>query len=201
MLNLSWLVTKSGNESLSPYSCVYPHGGFSISISHCKLDLFLYVVFEYPRATSFFAPWNIHSFAQNQVSFIVSNSLNSETRQRGKMWEKQWEEEEKDRANSYLDVREEHFEHVGGRVAGVEEHQLGLLQVVGRQALLNLNNNMLRKQQVVALRGVLAGLQVQVTHLKMFSVLTITASFYHYCFDIQLSSSAFWPYWWGTRTT
>lgn len=40
---------------------------------------------------------------------------------------------------SYLYVGEEDLEHVGGGVAGVEEHQLGLLQVVGRQALLNLN--------------------------------------------------------------
>lgn len=39
---------------------------------------------------------------------------------------------------SYLDVGEVHFEHVGGRVAGVEEHELGFLQVVGRQAFLNL---------------------------------------------------------------
>lgn len=40
---------------------------------------------------------------------------------------------------SYLDVGEEHLEHVGGRVAGVEEHELGLLQVVGRQTLLDLS--------------------------------------------------------------
>lgn len=45
---------------------------------------------------------------------------------------------------SYLDVGEEHFQHVGGRIAGVEEHQLRLLQVVGRQALLNLNTSTLR---------------------------------------------------------
>lgn len=47
---------------------------------------------------------------------------------------------------SYLDIGEEHFEHVGGRVAGVKEHQLGLLQVVGRQTLLNLMRRVLRKQ-------------------------------------------------------
>lgn len=47
---------------------------------------------------------------------------------------------------SYLDIGEEHFEHVGGRVAGVKEHQLGLLQVVGRQTLLNLKISALRKQ-------------------------------------------------------
>lgn len=48
------------------------------------------------------------------------------------------------KASSYLDVREEHLEHVGGRVAGVEEHELGLLQVVGGQALLNLKIGLLR---------------------------------------------------------
>lgn len=48
------------------------------------------------------------------------------------------------KASSYLDVGEEHLEHVGGRVAGVEEHQLGLLQVVGGQALLNLKISVLR---------------------------------------------------------
>lgn len=40
---------------------------------------------------------------------------------------------------SYLDIREEHLEHVGGRVASVEEHELGLLQVVRRQPLLDLS--------------------------------------------------------------
>lgn len=47
---------------------------------------------------------------------------------------------------SYLDIGEEHFEHVGGWVASVKEHQLGLLQVVGRQTLLNLKISALRKQ-------------------------------------------------------
>lgn len=56
------------------------------------------------------------------------------------------------RKRSYLDVGEIHFEHVGGRVAGVEEHQLGFLQVVGRQALLNLNNNMSRSQQASTIK-------------------------------------------------
>lgn len=36
-----------------------------------------------------------------------------------------------------LDVREEHFEHVGGRVTSVKEHQLGFLQMVWRQAFLD----------------------------------------------------------------
>lgn len=54
---------------------------------------------------------------------------------------------------SYLDIGEEHFEHVGGWVAGVKEHQLGLLQVVGRQTLLNLMRRALRKQIWVHFQG------------------------------------------------
>lgn len=64
----------------------------------------------------------------------------------GEQWQQGWYKRIKSRGRSYLDVWEEYFEHVGGRVAGVEEHQLGLLQVVGRQALLDLNN-VLRSQQ------------------------------------------------------
>lgn len=55
--------------------------------------------------------------------------------------EEKHEKGEIERASSHLDIGEEDFEHVGGGVAVEEEHQLGLLQVVGRQALLNLNNS------------------------------------------------------------
>lgn len=37
----------------------------------------------------------------------------------------------------YLDVREEGFQHIGAGVAGVEEHELGLLQMAGGEALLD----------------------------------------------------------------
>lgn len=40
---------------------------------------------------------------------------------------------------THLHVREEHLEHVGARVAGVEKHELGLLEMVGGEALLDLN--------------------------------------------------------------
>lgn len=39
---------------------------------------------------------------------------------------------------TYLYIREVHLEHVGAWVPGVEKHELGFLQVVGREALLDL---------------------------------------------------------------
>ena len=42
------------------------------------------------------------------------------------------------RGVAHLDVGEENLEHVGTGVTGVEEHELGLLQVVGGKTLLNL---------------------------------------------------------------
>lgn len=39
---------------------------------------------------------------------------------------------------TYLDIREEHLEHIRARVAGVEKHELGFLQVIGRETLLDL---------------------------------------------------------------
>lgn len=39
-------------------------------------------------------------------------------------------------ASSYLHIREVGLEGVGAGVAGVEEHELGLLQVAGGQSLL-----------------------------------------------------------------
>lgn len=38
----------------------------------------------------------------------------------------------------YLDIREEHLEHIRARVAGVEKHELGLLQMIGGETLLDL---------------------------------------------------------------
>lgn len=40
---------------------------------------------------------------------------------------------------SYLDVREEGFQHVGAGVAGVEEHELGLLQMARGETLLDVH--------------------------------------------------------------
>lgn len=40
---------------------------------------------------------------------------------------------------NYLDIGEEGFQHVGARVAGVEEHELCLLQMVGGEALLDVH--------------------------------------------------------------
>lgn len=40
---------------------------------------------------------------------------------------------------THLDVREEHLEHVGAWVAGVEKHELGLLQMIGGETFLDLN--------------------------------------------------------------
>lgn len=40
---------------------------------------------------------------------------------------------------THLHVREVHLEHVGARVARVEKHELGLLEMVGGEALLDLN--------------------------------------------------------------
>lgn len=39
---------------------------------------------------------------------------------------------------TYLDIREEHLEHIRARVAGVEKHELGFLQMIGRETLLDL---------------------------------------------------------------
>lgn len=39
----------------------------------------------------------------------------------------------------HLDVREEGFQHVGAGVAGVEEHQLGLLQMARGETLLDVH--------------------------------------------------------------
>lgn len=46
---------------------------------------------------------------------------------------------------AHLNVREEHLEHVGAGVPGVEEHELGLLQVVGGKPFLNVQMSGLRK--------------------------------------------------------
>lgn len=45
---------------------------------------------------------------------------------------------------TYLDIREEHLKHVRARVAGVEKHELGFLQVIGRETLLDLNMNAIK---------------------------------------------------------
>ncbi len=39
---------------------------------------------------------------------------------------------------AYLDIRKEHLEHIRAWVAGVEKHELGLLQMIGRETLLDL---------------------------------------------------------------
>lgn len=39
----------------------------------------------------------------------------------------------------HLDIREEGFQHVGAGVAGVEEHQLGLLQMARGETLLDVH--------------------------------------------------------------
>lgn len=39
---------------------------------------------------------------------------------------------------THLDIREEHLEHIRTRVAGVEKHELGLLQMIGGETLLDL---------------------------------------------------------------
>lgn len=39
---------------------------------------------------------------------------------------------------AYLYIREIHLEHIRAWVSGVEKHELGFLQMVGREALLNL---------------------------------------------------------------
>jgi len=39
---------------------------------------------------------------------------------------------------AYLDIREEHLEHIRAWVAAVEKHELGLLQMIGRETLLDL---------------------------------------------------------------
>lgn len=44
----------------------------------------------------------------------------------------------KDHVGTHLDIREEHLEHVRAWVAGVEKHELGLLQMIGRETLLDL---------------------------------------------------------------
>lgn len=46
--------------------------------------------------------------------------------------------EEEEHVWTYLDIREEHLEHVGARVAGVEKHELGLLQMIRGETLLDL---------------------------------------------------------------
>lgn len=50
----------------------------------------------------------------------------------------------KNKRKAYLYIRKEHLEHVGGRIASVEEHQLGFLQMVWRQAFLNLKETLSR---------------------------------------------------------
>lgn len=39
---------------------------------------------------------------------------------------------------AYLYIREKHLEHIRAWVSGVEKHELGFLQMVGRETLLNL---------------------------------------------------------------
>lgn len=39
----------------------------------------------------------------------------------------------------YLDIREEGFKHIGAGVAGVEEHQLRLLQMARGETLLDVH--------------------------------------------------------------
>lgn len=39
---------------------------------------------------------------------------------------------------THLDIREEHLQHIGAWVAGVEEHELGFLQMIGGETLLDL---------------------------------------------------------------
>ncbi|TSL47539.1 hypothetical protein Baya_7120 [Bagarius yarrelli] len=50
-----------------------------------------------------------------------------------------------DGGTTYLNVSEEHLQHVGAGVPGVEEHELGLLQVVGGKPFLNVQMSGLRK--------------------------------------------------------
>lgn len=45
---------------------------------------------------------------------------------------------EGERVWPYLDIREEYLEHIGAWVAAVEKHELGLLQMIGRETLLDL---------------------------------------------------------------
>lgn len=40
---------------------------------------------------------------------------------------------------NYLDIREESFQHIGAGVAGVEEHELGLLQMARGETLLDVH--------------------------------------------------------------
>ena len=40
---------------------------------------------------------------------------------------------------NYLDIREEGFQHIGAGVAGVEEHQLRLLQMARGETLLDVH--------------------------------------------------------------
>lgn len=42
-------------------------------------------------------------------------------------------------AYTYLDIREVGLESIGAGVAGVEEHELGFLQMTGRQSLLGVH--------------------------------------------------------------
>lgn len=54
------------------------------------------------------------------------------------MYKRQFpDEKNKNKKRFYLDVREEGFQHIGAGVAGVEEHELGLLQMAGGEALLD----------------------------------------------------------------
>lgn len=46
---------------------------------------------------------------------------------------------------NYLDIREEGFQHVGAGVAGVEEHELRLLQMTRGEALLDVHVNVKEK--------------------------------------------------------
>lgn len=39
---------------------------------------------------------------------------------------------------AYLHIREKHLEHIRAWVPGVEKHELGFLQMIGRETLLNL---------------------------------------------------------------
>lgn len=50
-------------------------------------------------------------------------------------WQSLWR---KEHVWTHLDVREEHLEHIRAWVAGVEKHEFGLLQMIGRETLLDL---------------------------------------------------------------
>lgn len=51
--------------------------------------------------------------------------------------------------HTHLDIREVGLECVGAGIAGIEEHELGFLQMTGRQALLGVYMNPVKEIQAL----------------------------------------------------